>query len=72
LDEIGKLRAKNIRIAIVLVEKYSTGISNLISSPLYKNFLHWDKVEEYNKFLKSLEAPDLITIDLNPVVCADD
>jgi hypothetical protein len=55
-------------MAFVLVEKYSIGIRNG-KGDLTKVVTHWEAVEEYNNFLKSLEAPDLITIDLNPVVC---
>lgn len=59
-------------MAFVLVERYSTGISSILKTEVAKLMTYWDIVEEINQFIREQEAVDLITIDLNPIVCDDE
>ena len=70
VEEIAKYRLKGVAIAFVLIEKFSSEIKLNVNNPYLQLVQIWHEIENFNNFVKTLQAPDFITIDLNDLVCS--
>jgi hypothetical protein len=57
-------------ISFVLVEKFTTAMGK--TQILFPLISFWNFVDEVNNLIRAQEDELLITIDLNPIVCADE